>query len=121
MSTIVLFVEGLNRSAAFYAALLGGELQDQSATFVRVHGDANEVLIHQIRGATPDPAYPTREDAAMKPVYFVASIDEARRAVANLGGRVYDPSTVATYGNVNYCDAVDPEGNVIQLAERLRW
>jgi hypothetical protein len=38
-----------------------------------------------------------------------------------LGGRVYDASTVATYGNVNYCDAVDPEGNVIQLAERLRW
>jgi predicted enzyme related to lactoylglutathione lyase len=51
----------------------------------------------------------------------VASIDAARSAVASLGGRVYDASTVATYGNVNYCDAVDPEGNVIQLAERLRW
>ena len=59
MSTTALFVEGLARSANFYAALLGG--------------------------------------------------------------RVYDASTVATYGNVNYCDAVDPEGNVIQLAERLRW
>jgi predicted enzyme related to lactoylglutathione lyase len=57
----------------------------------------------------------------MKPVYVVASIDAARSAVAALGGRVYDASTVATYGNVNYCDAVDPEGNVIQLAERLRW
>jgi predicted enzyme related to lactoylglutathione lyase len=57
----------------------------------------------------------------MKPVYFVASIDAARTAVANLGGRVYDASTVATYGNVHYCDALDPEGNVIQLAERLRW
>jgi len=57
----------------------------------------------------------------MKPVYVVASIDAARSTVAALGGRVYDASTVATYGNVNYCDAVDPEGNVIQLAERLRW
>jgi predicted enzyme related to lactoylglutathione lyase len=56
----------------------------------------------------------------MKPVYVVASIDAARSAVAAFGGRVYDASTVATFGNVTYCDAVDPEGNVIQLAERLR-
>jgi predicted enzyme related to lactoylglutathione lyase len=120
MSSIVLFVESLTHSANFYKALLGGELSDQSATFVRVSTDANEVLLHQIPGVTPDASYPTREDAAMKPVYFVASIDAARTAVTNLGGRVYDASTVATYGNVNYCDAVDPEGNVIQLAERLR-
>ena len=120
MSTTVLFVEGLARSANFYAALLGGEPLDQSATFVRVVSDSSEVLIHQIPGATPDASYPTREDAAMKPVYFVASIDAARSAVVNLGGRAYDESTVATYGKVNYCDAVDPEGNVFQLAERLR-
>ena len=121
MSTTVLFVEGLTQSANFYAALLGGELLDQSPTFVRVASDSSEVLIHQIPGATPEASYQTREGAAMKPVYFVASINSARTAVANLGGRVYDASTVATYGNVNYCDAVDPEGNVIQLAERLRW
>jgi predicted enzyme related to lactoylglutathione lyase len=121
MSTTVLFVEGLTQSANFYAALLGGELLDQSPTFVRVASDSSEVLIHQIPGATPEASYQTREGAAMKPVYFVASINSARTSVANLGGRVYDASTVATYGNVNYCDAVDPEGNVIQLAERLRW
>jgi predicted enzyme related to lactoylglutathione lyase len=121
MSTTVLFVDGLTQSANFYAALLGGELLDQSPTFVRVASDSSEVLIHQIPGATPEASYQTREGAAMKPVYFVASINSARTSVANLGGRVYDASTVATYGNVNYCDAVDPEGNVIQLAERLRW
>ena len=121
MSTTVLFAEDLTRCANFYAALLGGELLDQSATFVRVTSDSSEVLIHQIPGVTPDVSYAPRDDAAMKPVYFVASIDMARSAVANLGGRVYDAITVATYGNVNYCDAVDPEGNVIQLAERLRW
>lgn len=121
MSTTVLFVEGLTQTANFYAALLGGELLDQSPTFVRVASDSSEVLIHQIPGATPEASYQTREGAAMKPVYFVASINSARTAVANLGGRVYDASTVATYGNVNYCNAVDPEGNVIQLAERLRW
>ena len=121
MSTTVLFVENISRSANFYAALLGGELLDHSATFVRVASDSSEVLIHQIPGATPDASYPTREDAAMKPVYFVVSIDAARTSVINLGGHVYEASTVATYGNVNYCDAVDPEGNVIQLAERLRW
>ena len=121
MSTTVLFVDDLTRSANFYAALLGGELSDLSATFVRVSTDANEVLLHQIPGATPNATYAPREEVAMKPVYVVGSIDAARAAVAQLGGRVYDASSVATYGNVHYCDAVDPEGNIIQLAERLRW
>lgn len=121
MSTTVLFVEDLARSANFYAALLSADLLEQSDTFVRVASDSSEVLLHQIPGATPDVTYAPREDAAMKPVYFVAAIDAARSAVAQLGGRVFDASTVATYGNVNYCDAVDPEGNIIQLAERLRW
>ena len=121
MSTTVLFVDDLTRSATFYAALLGADLLDQSETFVRVTSESSEVLLHKIPGSTPDAAYAPREEAAMKPVYFVAAIDAARSAVAHLGGRVYDASTVATHGNVNYCDAVDPEGNVIQLAERLRW
>ena len=121
MSTTVLFVDDLDRSANFYAALLGADLLDKSETFVRVTSDSSEMIIHKIPGPTPDGSYAPREDAAMKPVYFVASIDAARTAVANLGGRVYEASTVATYGNVHYCDAIDPEGNVIQLAERLRW
>ena len=121
MSTTVLFVDNLDRSANFYAALLGADLLDQSETFIRVTSESSEVLLHKIPGSTPDVSYAPRADAAMKPVYFVASIDVARTAVANLGGRVYDASTVATYGNVHYCDALDPEGNVIQLAERLRW
>jgi predicted enzyme related to lactoylglutathione lyase len=121
MSTTVLFVEDLTRSASFYAALLGADLQDQSETFVRITSDSSEVLIHKIPGTVPDETYAPRKDAAMKPVYVVGSIDAARSAVAQLGGCVYDASTVSTYGNVNYCDAVDPEGNIIQLAERLRW
>ncbi|MFM8915504.1 MAG: VOC family protein [Candidatus Limnocylindrus sp.] len=121
MSTTVLFVEDLARCANFYAALLGADLHDQSEAFVRVTSDSSEVLIHKIPGSTPEPRYTPRENVAMKPVYVVGSIDAARAAVTQLGGRVYDASTVATYGNVNYCDAVDPEGNIIQLAERLRW
>ena len=121
MSTTVLFVDDLTRSSTFYAALLSAEAYDQSESFVRVSSDASEVLLHKIPDSTSAATYAPREDAAMKPVYFVAAIDAARSAVVNLGGRVYDASTVATYGNVNYCDAVDPEGNVIQLAERLRW
>ena len=121
MSTTVLFVEDLARCANFYAALLGADLHDQSETFVRVTSDSSEVLIHKIPGTVPDETYAPRENVAIKPVYFVGSIDAARAAVAHLGGRVYDASSVATYGNVHYCDAVDPEGNIIQLAERLRW
>lgn len=121
MSTTVLFVDDLTRSANFYAALLSADLFEQSNSFVRVASDSSEVLIHKVPRTVSDETYAPREEVAIKPVYIVGSIDAARAAVAQLGGRVYDASSVATYGNVHYCDAVDPEGNIIQLAERLRW
>lgn len=120
MTTVVLWVEQLEISADFYAALLSAEKSDQSEDFVRISSDANQILLHGVaaeyrEGVSVPPVI--REEAVMKPVYQVTSIAAAREAVQGLAGQVFATDREQSYGTTKYCDGFDPEGNVFQLAE----
>ena len=120
MTTVVLWAEQLEISADFYAALLSAEKSDQSADFVRISSDANQILLHGVaaeyrEGVSVPPVI--REEAVMKPVYQVTSIAAAREAVQGLAGQVFATDREQSYGTTKYCDGFDPEGNVFQLAE----
>lgn len=122
MTSIVLWVENLEAAKEFYRQLLSALVHDDSATFVRVASQENEVLLHLVpeqyrEGISSPPA--VREDAVIKPVFVVRSINESRIAVANLSGQVNDADTEQTYSNSRYCDGFDTEGNVIQVSERV--
>lgn len=120
MTTVVLWVENFELAKDFYRDLLGGEILDQSGEFARVSSGENAVLLHLVaekyrEGVANPPA--VREDTVMKPVYKVASISQARRAVATSSGCVYSADREKLYGLTRYCDGFDTEGNVFQLAE----
>ena len=121
MTSIVLWVEDLASSKTFYRELLAAKILDDSATFVRVASEINEVLLHlvpeQYREGVASPVQ-VREEASIKPIFSVASIASARQAVAELAGRVNDPDTEQIYADSRYCDGFDAEGNVFQVAER---
>lgn len=121
MTSIVLWVEDLALAKTFYRELLAAEILDDSATFVRVASETNEVLLHlvpeQYREGVSSPVQ-VREEATIKPIFSVASIASARQAVAELTGRVNDPDTEQIYAGSRYCDGFDTEGNVFQVAER---
>jgi predicted enzyme related to lactoylglutathione lyase len=53
---------------------------------------------------------------AIKPIFEVTSIDDALARVNAYGVRV--SGAMATYGQKNYQDCIDPEGNVIQLCQQ---
>lgn len=120
MTSIVLWVENLAAAKSFYQELLSASVLDDSATFVRVASPANEVLLHLVpqkyrEGIATPPE--VRELASMKPIFPVASIAEARMAVADLAGQVYSADTEQVYAGSRYCDGFDTEGNVFQVAE----
>lgn len=121
MTSIVLWVEDLASAKTFYRELLAAKILDDSATFVRVASEINEVLLHlvpeQYREGVSSPVQ-VREEATIKPIFSVASIASARQAVAELTGRVNDPDTEQSYADSRYCDGFDTEGNVFQVAER---
>jgi catechol-2,3-dioxygenase len=122
MTSIVLWVENLEPAKQFYQNLLSASVHDESQTFVRVASGENEVLLHLVpeqyrEGISSPPAI--REEAVIKPVFAVRSINEARNAVANLSGQVNDATSEQIYANVRYCDGFDTEGNVIQVSEAV--
>lgn len=120
MTSIVLWVENLAAAKTFYQELLSAEVLDDSPTFVRVASTANEVLLHlvpeQYREGIASPP-DIREQATIKPIFSVASIAQARSAVADLAGQVHSSGTEQIYAGSRYCDGFDTEGNVFQVAE----
>ncbi len=121
MSKIVLWVSDLAAQSDFYGKLLGAKVISSTDGFAELSSDTNSVLLHllpaEYRTATPlEAGLPAQEEVAIKPVFSVVSIAEAKLAVADTFARFGD--TVATYGDYSYLDVIDPEGNVIQLQER---
>jgi predicted enzyme related to lactoylglutathione lyase len=117
MSTIVLWVSDIKRQANFYSALLGAPITNMGDEFCAVGDMKNSVLLHllpqQYRSSNSALA-PAQEEVAIKPVFKVVSIQEAISRATVFEIRLL--GAVATYGNANYQDCIDPEGNVIQLS-----
>lgn len=120
---MVIFTRDLDRLAAFYEAVLELRRSDGDATWVGLVGP-QAVVVHSIPddvAATFEVTDPpiVRDDAPIKPWFAVASITAARESAPVHGGRVLDPAQEWRFDGWLVCDGIDPEGNVIQLRERL--
>lgn len=102
----------------FYRSVLGVTAIEKTSGDVRLFRDGDEVLIHSVTkdrakkikvSAPPEP----REDAAIKPIFDVESLEVALEAVEAKGG-VITHHTFTLNGLVRR-DVLDPDGNVIQL------
>lgn len=121
MSDLVIFTEKSATLFKFYLEVFNGRdtskedghasmtLEDGQLTFVSIgQGDCEsdtEVL------NSP------RSDCAFKPSFAVKSIEEAVTRARNLGGT--ETGRNLEFAGSAYCDIVDPEGNVIQLRQRI--
>lgn len=122
MTKLVLWVDKFDECAEFYRRLLDGRLEYASAEFVEVCGESGCVLLHRVPAEwSSEIASPPllREQNPMKPVFKVRSIDAARAAVSDSDGLIFGEDREQTHGSSRYCDGFDPDGNVIQLSERI--
>ena len=119
MSRIVLWVSDLNHQAEFYSALLAAPISSGTSEFADVSDGQNSVLLHALpeQYRTPAADIQVQEEVAIKPIFSVSSIEEAQSRVARFNFRF--GSEKNTYGDMTYLDCIDPEGNVIQLSQRI--
>jgi predicted enzyme related to lactoylglutathione lyase len=118
MTTIVLWVSDLERSVEFYSAIFEAKHPYQTEGFASVEGNGNEVLLHLL----PEEfrSQPTLgEENPIKPVFEVNSIDKAKLAAGSNGGRI--KSEIQEHESWKYSDGNDPDGNVIQVRERIGY
>jgi predicted enzyme related to lactoylglutathione lyase len=120
----VLYAKDMRRVAAFYSAVLGLAGKDGDDGHVRLESAAFQLVVLQI----PNPiasaieiAVPPvrRSNAAVKLVFFVPSIAVARASAEAWGGVMSGADQEWSFEGSTVCDGLDPEGNVIQLRERL--
>lgn len=118
----VLFATRLDQVAAFYSNVLGLREAHRDADHILLESPGFQLVVHRIPGdaaATVDiAASPLRRaSAAFKPVFFVQDLAKVR-AIANAQGGAMEASDKEwTFNGVLVCDAIDPEGNVVQFRE----
>ena len=121
MTQIVLWSDLFDESAEFYRALLEGEIRNASESFVEVCADNACVMLHRVpvewvSEISNPPA--VREENPIKPVFTVVSIANSRDSVAGGRGSVRPIDTEFVHGEWLFCDAIDPDGNVVQLRQQ---
>src|SRR5262249_36768938 len=115
-----LFVSDLDRIAAFYADVIGLSEARRSNDHIVLESPGYQLVIHRAFGDEPatSPAVAPanrRSGAAFKTVFVVPNLAGARTLVESSGG-VLDPvDREWSFDGAAVCDAVDPEGNVVQL------
>ena len=122
MSRIVLWVSDINHQADFYSALFDTTPKSSTSEFSEISDGHNSVLLHALpeqyrTSVNAGEVAQAREEAAIKPVFIVNDIDSARSRVEKFG--VSFGSEKNVYGDLAYLDCIDPEGNVIQLSQRI--
>jgi predicted lactoylglutathione lyase len=116
MTTIVLWVSNLEKSVSFYKALFEDQHPYVSETFASVGNASNEVLLHLLpEQHRAEPSF--GENNPIKPVFTVNSIEQAKLAAGQNGGRIQRETN--EHEPWRYADGNDPDGHVIQVRERI--
>lgn len=112
LGKVILFVADVPAMVAFYRDVLGLRAIHDEPGWVVFDAGGAQLAIHALPGE-PRSDGRRREDAYVKHVFHVDDLDAVRARLA-AAGVALDP--VHTYQGRSFCNALDPEGNVFQLA-----
>ncbi len=115
---VVLFCADVPRLARFYQAVAELSPVHIEPGLTVLAGTHAEIVLHAIppQHAEPVPVPPVaREDSYLKAYFPVADLARTRHRVHELGGTMHGSDREFEHRGMRMCDAVDPEGNVIQF------
>ena len=112
----VIFTHDHTRLAKFYEAVTGMTVTFADDQITVLRSEIFELVLHAIRGEPVVKEPPdVREDFYIKPFFVVASLAETRELAAAHGGRLRPADNEWEGRGFRACEAVDPDGNVIQF------
>jgi len=129
LAGIVVYVKDIQRVAAFYAAVLRLEAVEREERFVVLSrtgncavGDVSIVAMSDdvAESITVHDPPVIRHETPFKPSFLVESLSDAARVAAEAGGGTKSMGTTWEFRGLRHLDGFDPEGNVLQLVERLQ-
>lgn len=116
MAQAILFVEDVARMQAFYQGTLGLSVITAEPGWVRLDAGGVVLGLHAIPPGPkrPEPP-PERVDACIKLCFHVDDIEATRAALVGAGVHM---RKLNRYGELAFCDGIDPEGNIFQITTR---
>lgn len=117
---LVIYAKDYIKLTQFYSTILHLEIIETDDEFALMETNSVEFLILQAPtsiaekitiGDPPDP----RENIAIKPVFFVQSIQSVRDLAKDHAGYVNHPKNEWRFRGNIVCDGYDPEGNIFQI------
>lgn len=123
VAAAVIYVKDVARVGAFYAKVAELTLSLPEPGYASLASPALQLFIVAMnpdiaaRVQIAQPPVP-REDTALKFIFPVASLAQARRLAAESGGALKPVAAEWEFNGHRHCDGHDPEGNVFQLRER---
>lgn len=116
----VLFAKDHDTLTRFYVEGLGLALMSRGTDHAVLGCEGFQLVVHQIpadsaSGITIESPPRRRERNAIKLAFAIASLEQARRSVAPLGGVVDPPSAEWSDHETTTCTGHDPEGNVFNV------
>ena len=123
LSGVAIYACDVARLCDFYVTVLGLTVVERDDGYAVLAGAAGEVSVVAIpkeiaQGIVITAPPQLREETPVKPVFVVADLAVAATRAAAAGGGSKEPSAAWTFRGLRRLDGWDPEGNVIQLAER---
>jgi predicted enzyme related to lactoylglutathione lyase len=123
-SAAVIYVKDLPRMRSFYGACFQMDVVDNAHDYSVLESESltlSLVRMPERIAATILLSVPParRESVPIKLGFGVDSIEALRPLLAELGGVVDPSSSQWEFRGGIHCDAIDPEGNVIQLVQAL--
>lgn len=113
LSGTVIFVRDVTAMAAFYEQLSGWAPIESDPGFVRLGHEQQQIVIHAAHGVEDDGRHDPRVETPLKIVLSAENRSILDR-VTDAGGHVLIKREFTHQGRC-HVDAVDPEGNILQL------
>ncbi|WLT32325.1 VOC family protein [Geothrix sp. PMB-07] len=116
----VIYAKDITKVGSFYAAITDLSVTETEPGHVVLEAMGFQLVIVAMRQDIADrvsisePPTP-RTETAIKPVFFVPSIKEARVQASANGGLLNPPNREWQFQGSIVCDGNDPEGNIFQL------
>ena len=120
----VVFAKDLVRVARFYEELFSIPAVHSERDHIVLESSQCQLVVHAIPKKIADAIEITvpparRTETPIKLFFFVASIAEARDKAKTLGGELNPKKSEWEARGFRACDGHDPEGNVVQVRERV--
>lgn len=115
LAQLILFTADVERLRDFYVGTLGLSPIEESPGWIRLDAGGVVLALHALRD---EPAVETpvaRQDSYWKPCFRAGDVEAARAALIAAGVAMGD---LHRFGDVMFCDGIDPDGNVFQITTR---